>query len=470
MSILLLLSVVTEQVPAWSYAFAFTEGRQVVIPMPLQQANIVNVRANASYIGKLIGFGAYSEGAASDLNMMLWSYMTSKATAGSGITPTIMPHVNDVIAAYAEHFFTDGVMNSTTAAAVVSAVSQLLFGLEANWKGHPESNANIDSTFSTLQGLLELVNGTKSALELNWRLESYAYRANYDALIKTRMSYENRAVEQAYSTLSAARQLGVDAAIGDALALLDAPNDNPVLPVFLANMHKLYGMINDTIGLLSLQGQEPDLGLGNWNCSLGDLRFLSTTLHNISDLDGDIAKLAAIDELVTWTQCPTAGCFYDNLGDVLPEAHPRLDPGQGILSDPSYYFTPLQAFTGSNNDAGVGTMRASWRSFVQGFYDYHITLRYTDLDPTTPYTLRIVYFSDGRGGDSQIPYRLTANGDYDIHPYMIPPYPMRVLEFDLPAAVTANGSLVLECNQTPGTSGSGRCCQISETWLFPTPA
>ena len=45
--------------------------------MPRQHYNIMSLRSNASYTSRLIGFGAYSEGAAADFNMMLWSYLAS---------------------------------------------------------------------------------------------------------------------------------------------------------------------------------------------------------------------------------------------------------------------------------------------------------------------------------------------------------------------------------------------------------
>ena len=113
-------------------------------------------------------------------------------------------------------------------------------------------------------------------------------------------------------------------------------------------------------------------------------------------------------------------------------------------------------------------MRVSWRTFIQGFYSYNVTLQYAGLEPSQTYTLQIVYFSDGQSGDSSIPYRLTANGVYVLHDYMPAPYPMQKLSFALSAALTASGELTIQCNQLPGESGSGRSCQISEVWLLPS--
>lgn len=65
------------QIPQWHHAFAWTQNRQNVIAMPRQQYDIMSLRSNASFSNRLIGFGAYSEGAAADFNMMLWSYLSS---------------------------------------------------------------------------------------------------------------------------------------------------------------------------------------------------------------------------------------------------------------------------------------------------------------------------------------------------------------------------------------------------------
>ena len=56
--------------------------------------------------------------------------------------------------------------------------------------------------------------------------------------------------------------------------------------------------------------------------------------------------LDAIDNLTRRTD-PGAGGFYDNLGAVVdagePNPAPRLNPGEGVGADPSFFFTPLPA-------------------------------------------------------------------------------------------------------------------------------
>jgi hypothetical protein len=40
------------------------------------------------------------------------------------------------------------------------------------------------------------------------------------------------------------------------------------------------------------------------------------------------------------------------------------------------------------------------------------------------------------------------------------------VEYDIPAAATASGNLVLEWQPDPAESGNGRFVQVSEVWLI----
>jgi hypothetical protein len=63
-------------VPDWHFAWAFTEGRQAVNPMPVHHAAIVRTNVNSSFGSRgAVGFGSYSEGAADDFNKALWAAM-----------------------------------------------------------------------------------------------------------------------------------------------------------------------------------------------------------------------------------------------------------------------------------------------------------------------------------------------------------------------------------------------------------
>ena len=88
-------------------------------------------------------------------------------------------------------------------------------------------------------------------------------------------------------------------------------------------------------------------------------------------------------------------------------------------------------------------------------------MRYSGLDPTARYRLRVVY----SGGSMHVPIKLDADSTA-IHPLMKKPDPVRPLDFDVPTAATADGSLTLTWTAEPGRGGNGRGCQVGEVWLF----
>lgn len=258
-------------------------------------------------------------------------------------------------------------MSNSTANVVIALASQLLFGLEDNWAGHSEINPSIPNTQSTLVELLE-VTSNHSMIDSNWRLQALAYRADYDSLIHARTAWESAVVAEAYSILSTTNSTNAASVLKQALTALQSPNTNPSLPLFLSDMERLMAAINQSIGLTVLQGQAPDLGFPNWNCSLGDTEFLIDAIGYAYGLLPNVSSaLAAVRALLDWST-PVPGGYYDNLGDCDPSAHPHLDPGQGSESDPSFYFTPLVAFTGSNDEPAAAASRASWRTFSQILY------------------------------------------------------------------------------------------------------
>ena len=104
----------------------------------------------------------------------------------------------------------------------------------------------------------------------------------------------------------------------------------------------------------------------------------------------------------------------------------------------------------------------SWLDHAESLVDQPLTLRYLDLDPTTPYKVRVVYVGDS----PQRTIRLVANGKYEIHPLIKKEFPYRPVEFDIPAEATQGGRLELTWNREPGLGGNGRGCQVSEIWLI----
>jgi hypothetical protein len=88
-------------------------------------------------------------------------------------------------------------------------------------------------------------------------------------------------------------------------------------------------------------------------------------------------------------------------------------------------------------------------------------MRYTDLDPSARYKIRVTYGGDAR----RIAVRLTANS-IEIHPFREKGTLPEPVEFDIPQQATATGTLTLEWTRTPGLGGNGRGTAVSEVWLI----
>ncbi len=106
--------------------------------------------------------------------------------------------------------------------------------------------------------------------------------------------------------------------------------------------------------------------------------------------------------------------------------------------------------------------RVSWYTQAETLGDTPLRMRYTGLDRTAGYKVRIVYSVDA----PKIPVRLVANGTYEIHGFREKPMPMAPIEFDIPQAATASGELMLEWTKPTGGGGNGRGVQVAEIWLI----
>jgi hypothetical protein len=181
--------------------------------------------------------------------------------------------------------------------------------------------------------------------------------------------------------------------------------------------------------------------------------WLDQRFADIRKMENEGDRLAAIDEILNWTN-PGPGGFYDDLGD--PAAQPHLVRGADYATDPAFLNSPHVAF------GGVGAYRKSFWTHAASLNDEPLRMRYTHLDPAARYKIRIVY-----GGDSpRQKIRLIANGTIEIHPFLTKPVPYRPTEFEIPREATRTGALNLAWTREPGQGGNGRGCQVSEVWLI----
>ncbi len=151
---------------------------------------------------------------------------------------------------------------------------------------------------------------------------------------------------------------------------------------------------------------------------LNDRDWLAEQFATIRRIPGEPDRLATI-RIVLDRENPGPGGFYDSLGD--PGQNSHLVRGAGFADDPDFRRSSYLGF-----DSRPGWPLA-WCRDAQTLYDAPLTMRYTDLNPSASYRLRVVY-----GGDNfRVRVRLEADGD-EIHPLIAKPNPPRPVEFEIP--------------------------------------
>ena len=109
--------------------------------------------------------------------------------------------------------------------------------------------------------------------------------------------------------------------------------------------------------------------------------------------------------------------------------------------------------------------RLSWMTHAESFYDG------ARRDAATTASIRpratgsrVVYAGDVYSFTTRL--RLDADGSNEVHGWITKEGHPKPVEFDVPAAATADGALTLTWRQEPGAGGAGRGNQIAEVWLM----
>jgi hypothetical protein len=421
-------------VPDWDVAFALTEGREVSNPRPLQTANMFRLARPHT-----VGFITYSEGCHDDVNKCVWSALGWDERAD----------VRNILREYARYFigpeyedrFADG-----------------LLALEKNWVGPVLKNSGIDETLSAFRAM------EKSAtpmVKLNWRFQQALYRAYYDVYVRARLIHETDAENASLAKLREAKTLGADKAMSEAEAILDPAAKAPAAPELRARVFELGEALFQSIrAQLSVPryaalAAERGANLDSIDVPLTEAGWLKSRFAAIRKLpEGE--RLAAIDAVLTRTD-PGPGGFYDDLGD--PQRQPHLVGGPGWEKDPAFYASSLTGF-GFRAGGPDRTLPKAWWTHAESLYDTPLSVRYTGLDKTAAYRVRVVYGRERAGTK----IRLVANDKFEIHASVNKT--LEPLEFDIPPEATAGGELTLTWTQAPGTGGTGRGCQVAEVFLL----
>jgi hypothetical protein len=182
-------------------------------------------------------------------------------------------------------------------------------------------------------------------------------------------------------------------------------------------------------------------------------------LHRFSQLrflPEESARRRGLDEILHWTD-PGPGGYYDDLGSLTMQPH--LVRGPGFAKDPAGLSSSLVGFALQGPDE---PWRTSWWQHAESLYNQPLEMRYTHLDGTAEYRIRVVYGVE----NTVAPIRLVADERFEIHPYRQKDVPPKPVEFDIPKTATKDGALVLKWYRKPGLGGSGRGCQVAEVWLI----
>ncbi|HYM13174.1 MAG TPA: hypothetical protein VEU62_20705, partial [Bryobacterales bacterium] len=289
--------------------------------------------------------------------------------------------------------------------------------------------------------------------------------------LRHRLIYETALEQQALEGLRQASRVGSLVVVERAKQILDKAVTEPAAQDLRARLMELSeALYQSTHAQLSVEKYQA-IAVGRGASSdtadipLNNRWWLEERLRAIAGMADERERLAAIGEIVNWTN-PGPGGFYDDLGDLSRQTH--LVRGLGYPSDPAF----LESSYVGIGRGGVGRINLvtgyqtnyprSWVSLGAALNDTPLKMRYEGLAPQAEYKIRVVY----AGGDVGPKLRLVANGTYEIHSWLSRPVPFRPLEFDIPKAATAGGKLELTFTREPGLPGNGRGLEIGEVWLI----
>src|SRR5262245_9741384 len=394
-------------VPDWDLAFALTIGREGCNPRPLPTARIFHYpRPHTA------GLITYSEGSHDDVNKAVWSALGWDEKAD----------LREVLRQYGRYFVSPGLGDN---------FAEGLFALERNWVGPVMDNAGIDRTLQLFRAL-ERDAGPRE--KLSWRFQQILYRAYYDAYVRARLRHEVGATDAARAKLREAKSLGASKAMDAAEAILDRAAKEPPAQVLRARAGQLAEALFQSIrAQLSVRkyhaiGVNRGASFDSIDAPLSDAAWLRAEIAATRKLADEPARLARLSAVVN-REDPGPGGFYDDLGD--PRRQPHLVRGPAWEKDPGYYVSPHSTI--SRTSVPFASPRPWW-THVQTHYDHPLRLRYTGLDRSATYRVRVVYSrAEGRR------VRLSTDDGSEIHGWLLKQ--LEPLEFDVPAKAIAGGEL-----------------------------
>jgi hypothetical protein len=421
----------------WDVANMLTSEREPINPRPIDEAKIFR-----ALDGIASDFITYSEGINDDVNKIVWS----------GLGWDRDTDVLEILRQYGRYFIGDQYADS---------FANGLLGLERNWRGPLLSNDNV---YATLRQFQAMERDASPQTKLIWRFQQALYRAYFDAYSRARLVAETAQEDEAMQRLRDAKQVGSLAAMTGAEASLHEADVKKQAADWRIRVYSLAEALYQSTRMQLSVDKYQAIALGRGatldhvETPVNDRLWLYSEFARIRQLADEPARLAEIQQILSWTD-PGPGGFYDDLG--FPGRQPHL-------VRPANY-DPESGFRYASGTTGFGrrpNWRLSWMSHSESYYETPLVMKYTGLDPSAQYRVRVVYGGDFDSRGPQGKIRLTANDGIEIAPYVEKPLPVKPVEYAVPQAATRGGSLTLNFLPPPNMRGAGRGVQVSEVWLI----
>lgn len=402
-------------VARWDQAYALTLGREACNPRPFAQARIHNRFAPFTD-----GFLSYSDGVHDDVNKAVWSALAWDPGRD----------VREILVEYGRCYL---------GAAVAEAAADGILALEQNWSGPIEENGGVEAAFAYWQGL----EAAEPALQGNWRWQQLVLRAYYDTYTRRRKAYEQGLEREANAVLARADVVGPEAAMREALALVQRADRVPIAIDLRRRIEHYCEALFRSIGLQTsvaryqASGAERGCVLDFVDYPLNNRWWLEDEFAKVRQLPTPAEQRARLELLRTWED-PGPGSYYDNVSDVSkgPRVRSRSDDG----TDVAWW------------DNGRSRRRLSTQLFQN-----QPRLEYVDLDPAARYGLRVA-------GQGEALVR--ANG-VRLEPSAYPRGLEEFKEFPVPRRLVTGGRLEVTFDQPEESHLNWRQhSKVCEVWLL----
>lgn len=439
------------EVPMWDRAFALTLGREGNNTRPRAMKHIHNLHAPFT-----VGSLTYSEGIHDDVNKFVWS--DQDFSTSTACEETVEDYVRLFISPDA-----------------APELSRLILALEDNWKGHVETNENIDRV---CQGFEKIAARYGESVTQKPRFQLAWLRALSDLQAKRRALRDAALEREAVQILEQAESLGADSAMEQAARALQ--------PAFLpeedeALRGKIQQLADSLFQTLHIQlttwrhgGQRWIRGayLDSIDLPLNNSQWYLEHFKRIRRLGSEAEKQAALQALLRRTD-PGEGGIYANLGSldgfakhVVSDHTWEEDPG--FLRSPLLHYDLygiMMDYYGRKGWYNSYPILLEWVSRARVIYGTPLKAKFEGLDPAARYRLRVTYpqFATPRAPES-MDVTLHA-GDCLLHRQIKRnpgEVPSPVYEYELPQEAYQSGGLLLRW-QVQGTLDA---FGVSEVWIL----